>query len=443
MRAAISELPDGDYDFEDHVEGLGRLHNITVRVTVDGSDLHADFAGSAPQVEANFNSVEAVAVSCLYYAVRVATDPSIPANGGCYRPITMSAPAGSIVSAEPPAAVAAGNVETSQRIADALLGALAVASPAMVPAASQGTMNNVLAGSDSFAYYETVGGGQGGRPGRAGQSGIHTGMTNTKNTPIESLTRHYPLRITAYGLRSGSGGEGRYPGGQGIVREMEFLSDATVTLMGERRVTQPWGLQGGGPGAMGEDWLIRRSGDRGAAARQGHARGPGRRPPAGPHTWRRRMGQRLMLNAAQVSAVTLAAWPRQESVWTTATPSRPRDSAMTRRALLVGSLPFDDEASAMARAIELVGDRLLALPDGEIGERSDRYPSGDRSQWVAGLSGRLAREPSLFDVLDVGTMNEQGFPVDFDSTARLRPRLGPTELGERLRLGYDTAALRS
>ena len=116
---------------------------------------------------------------------------------------------------------------------------------------------------------------------------------------------------------------------------------------------------------------------------------------------------------------------------------------MTRRALLVGSLPFEDEASAMARAIELVGDRLLALPDGEIGERSDQYPSGDRSQWVAGLAGRLAREPSLFDVLDAGTMNEKGFPVDFDSTARLRPRLGRTELGERLRLGYDTAALRS
>ena len=262
MRSAIGDLPDGDYSFEDYVEGPDRLHNITVIVTVDGAELHADFADSAPQVEANFNSVEAVAVSCLYYAVRVATDPSIPANGGCYRPITMSAPAGSIVSAEPPAAVAAGNVETSQRIADALLGALAQAAPAAVPAASQGTMNNVLAGSDSFAYYETVGGGQGGRCGRAGQSGIHTGMTNTKNTPIESLVQHYPLRITAYGLRSDSGGEGRYPGGQGIEREMEFLSDATVTLMGERRVTQPWGLQGGGPGARGEDWLIRRSGDR-------------------------------------------------------------------------------------------------------------------------------------------------------------------------------------
>lgn len=262
MRAAIAELPDGDYDFEDHVEGPDRLHAIAVRVTIDGSDLHADFAGSAPQVEANFNSVEAVAASCLYYAVRVATDPSIPANGGCYRSVTMSSPAGSIVSAEPPAAVAAGNVETSQRIADALLGALAQAVPEAVPAASQGTMNNVLAGSDDFAYYETVGGGQGGRCGRAGQSGIHTGMTNTKNTPIESLVQHYPLRITAYGLRSGSGGVGRFGGGEGIVREMEFLEDATVTLMGERRVTEPWGLQGGGPGAKGEDWLIRRSGTR-------------------------------------------------------------------------------------------------------------------------------------------------------------------------------------
>ncbi len=158
--------------------------------------------------------------------------------------------------------MAAGNVETSQRIADALLGALAQAVPEAVPAASQVTMNNVLAGSDDFAYYETVGGGQGGRCGRAGQSGIHTGMTNTKNTPIESLVQHYPLRITASGLREGSGREGQYAGGEGIVREMEFLEDATVTLMGERRVTEPWGLQGGGPGAKGEDWLIRRSGTR-------------------------------------------------------------------------------------------------------------------------------------------------------------------------------------
>ena len=260
MRAAIAALPDGSYEFEDYMEGFERLHNISVEVTIDGSDLHADFAGSAAQVEANFNSVEAVTVSSLYFAVRVAADPTIPANGGCYRPISMDAPRGSIVSAEPPAAVAAGNVETSQRIADVLLGALAQAAPAAVPAASQGTMNNVLVGSDEFAYYETVGGGQGARNGRDGQSGVHTGMTNTKNTPIESLVQHYPLRVTVYGLRSDSAGAGAYNGGRGIVRELEFLRDATVTLMGERRVTRPWGLRGGRPGARGEDWLIRRGG---------------------------------------------------------------------------------------------------------------------------------------------------------------------------------------
>ena len=187
--------------------------------------------------------------SCLYYAVRVATDPTIPANGGCYRPLTLVAPSGSVVNADPPAAVAAGNVETSQRIADVLLGALAQAAPDRVPAASQGTMNNILVGNDDFAYYETVGGGQGGRPGRAGQSGIHTGMTNTENTPIEALDTHYPVRVDRYTLRRGSGGQGRFPGGEGIEREILFLADATLSLMGERRRHRPWGLAGGGPGA--------------------------------------------------------------------------------------------------------------------------------------------------------------------------------------------------
>jgi N-methylhydantoinase B len=148
-------------------------------------------------------------------------------------------------------------VETSQRIADTLLGALAQAAPDRVPAASQGTMNNVLVGNDDFAYYETVAGGQGGRPGLPGQSGIHTGMTNTKNTPIESLETHYPFRIVTYRLRSGSGGHGEYAGGDGIEREIEFLAPATLSLMGERRRLAPWGLGGGEPGSTGEDWLIR------------------------------------------------------------------------------------------------------------------------------------------------------------------------------------------
>jgi N-methylhydantoinase B len=262
MRAAIGALPDGRFVFQDAMEWQEHDLPVVVAVTIDGAELAADFSGTSPQIAGNINAVSAVTRSCLYYAVRVATDPTIPTNGGCYRPLQLHAPTGSLVNARPPAAVAAGNVETSQRIADTLLGALAQAAPDRVPAAGQGTMNNVLIGNDDFAYYETLGGGQGGRPGRPGQSGIHTGMTNTKNTPIESLEAHYPFRVLRYGLRSGSGGTGRYPGGEGIEREIEFLADASVSLMGERRRNQPWGLAGGGPGAVGEDWLIQRDGSR-------------------------------------------------------------------------------------------------------------------------------------------------------------------------------------
>jgi N-methylhydantoinase B len=257
MTAALATLPDGVYRFTDVMEWGERDATIAVAVTIHEGRLVADFTGTDPQIPANFNAVEAVTRSCLYYAVRVATDAIIPANGGSYRTVDLVAPAGTIVNATPPAAVAAGNVETSQRIADVLLGALAQAAPDRVPAASQGTMNNVLVGNDRFSYYETVAGGQGGRPGRPGASGIHTGMTNTRNTPIESIEHHYPFRVHRSTLRRGSGGAGRFPGGEGIEREMEFLEAATLTLMGERRRHRPWGLQGGGPGACGEDWLIR------------------------------------------------------------------------------------------------------------------------------------------------------------------------------------------
>jgi len=260
MRTAVSRLPDGVYAFEDAMELGGDDVPIRVSVGIDGDELVADFAGSSPQIEANFNAVEAVTRSCLYYAVRVATDPTIPANGGCYRPLQLVTEPGTIVAASGGVAVAAGNVETSQRIADVLLGALAVAAPDRVPAASQGTMNNILIGSESTVYYETVAGGEGGTPRRPGQSGIHTGMTNTRNTPIESLESHYPFEVRATGLRTGSGGSGRHPGGEGIVREIEFLEAATVSLMGERRRRQPWGLRGGEPGATGEDWITRAGG---------------------------------------------------------------------------------------------------------------------------------------------------------------------------------------
>lgn len=260
MRAAIARLPSGAFSFSDVMEwGDGEVI-IRVKVLIEGDQLVADFTGTDPQVAGNINAVEAVTRSCLYYAVRVATDPTIPANGGCYRPLDLVAPPGTIVNALSPAAVAAGNVETSQRVADVLLGAFAQAAPDRVPAASQGTMNNILVGNDSFAYYETVAGGQGGRPGAAGQSGIHTGMTNTRNTPIESLEGHYPLRVTRYTLRQGSGGSGRFPGGEGVEREIEFLAPSVLSLMGERRRRGPWGLAGGGPGATGEDWLLRQRG---------------------------------------------------------------------------------------------------------------------------------------------------------------------------------------
>ena len=262
MDAALASVPDGRYSFTDFMEWGERDVTIRVTVTVDGTSLHADFTGTDDQIPANFNAVEAVTRSCLNYAVRVAADPSVPANGGAYRNITLAAPVGSIVNAVAPAAVAAGNVETSQRISDVLLGALAQAVPDRIPAASQGTMNNVLIGNDRFAYYETVAGGQGGRPHGPGQSGIQTGMTNTRNTPIESLVTHYPFRITRYTLRRGSGGEGLHPGGEGIEREIEFLEEATLSLLGERRRHRPWGLSGGGPGATGEDVLVRSDGSR-------------------------------------------------------------------------------------------------------------------------------------------------------------------------------------
>ncbi|MFQ5966192.1 MAG: hydantoinase B/oxoprolinase family protein [Acidimicrobiia bacterium] len=262
MRAALAQIPDGEYSFTDWMEWGENDLPVAASVRVEGDELEADFSETSAQVAGNINAVEAITRSCLYFAVRVATDPGIPANGGSYRPLRLSTPPGSLVNSEEPAAVAAGNVETSQRIADALLGALAQAVPDRVPAASQGTMNNVLVGSDDFAYYETVAGGQGGRPGKEGQSGIHTGMTNTKNTPIEALETHYPLRVTRYRLRRSSGGRGQYPGGEGIERELEFRTEATLSLMGERRRHGPWGLAGGEPGAPGEDWLITSDGRR-------------------------------------------------------------------------------------------------------------------------------------------------------------------------------------
>ncbi|HET9442890.1 MAG TPA: hydantoinase B/oxoprolinase family protein, partial [Acidimicrobiales bacterium] len=229
---------------------------IEVTVTIGGDEVTFDFTGTDDQRPGNVNAVEAVTVSAVAWAIRSVTDPTIPANGGALRPVRVVAPPGTVVSAVAPAAVGAGNVEVSQRVADVCLGALAQALPGRVGAAGQGTMNNVLLGGAGWVYYETVAGGQGARPGRAGMSGVHTAMTNTKNTPIEALERAYPVRVLRYRLRRGSGGAGPAPGGEGIERDLQVLEDVTVSLITERRVSQPWGLAGGGPGAVGENWLL-------------------------------------------------------------------------------------------------------------------------------------------------------------------------------------------
>jgi N-methylhydantoinase B/oxoprolinase/acetone carboxylase alpha subunit len=275
MRAALAAVPDGRWSFEDVLDSSGprpeqqRPARVTVTVTVAGDMVTVDFTGTDEQRPGNVNAVEAVTVSAVSFALRSALDPTIPANGGAMRPVTVVAPAGTVVAARLPAAVGAGNVEVSQRVADVCLGALAQAVPERVGAAGQGTMNNVLVGGpepEPWVYYETVAGGQGGRPSGGGMSGVHTAMTNTKNTPVEALERAYPMRVLRYGLRRRSGGAGRHPGGDGVERDLLVLVDCTASLITERRTTPPWGLAGGEPGAPGEDWLLR-GGDESRAER--------------------------------------------------------------------------------------------------------------------------------------------------------------------------------
>ncbi len=262
MRAVLAALPDGRWRADDVLDSTGprpdQQHSarIALEIVVRGDAVTFDFTGTDDQRSGPVNAVEAVTVSAVAFALRTATDPTIPANGGALRPVRVIAPPGSIVAARFPAAVGAGNVEVSQRVADVCLRALAEIVPDRVGAASQGTMNNVLVGGEGWVFYETVGGGQGGRPGRAGMSAVHTNMTNTRDTPVEAFERAYPMRVRRYTIRTGSGGAGRFAGGDGIERELEAIEPVTVSLISERRVSAPWGLAGGEPGAVGENWLL-------------------------------------------------------------------------------------------------------------------------------------------------------------------------------------------
>jgi chromatin segregation and condensation protein Rec8/ScpA/Scc1 (kleisin family) len=257
-RACIARFPDGTYRASDVLEddARGEPRDVTIRVTVrvHGDELHVDFGGTDSQVAGNLNCPLSVAKSAVFFVVRVLTDPDIPASAGAYRPIRVAASPGSLVNARPPAAVAGGNVETSSRIADAVM--LAMASAVEAPALGQGTMNNLTLGNDSFTYYETMGGGQGACPNADGPSGVHVAMSNTLNTPVEALEVEFPLRVCRYELRRGTGGGGRFRGGDGLLRELEALAGMEFSLLSERRRHRPAGARGGAPGAPGRNRLL-------------------------------------------------------------------------------------------------------------------------------------------------------------------------------------------
>jgi N-methylhydantoinase B len=267
MRHAISKMPDGTYTAEDFMDDDGITEEpvkIAVAVTIAGDTIAIDFDGTEQQRRGNINAPYAVTLSAVYYVLRCVTDPEIPSNHGCYLPVTVHVPEGTVLNPQPPAAVSSGNVETSQRIVDVLLLALYQALPHKIPAQSQGTMNNVVIGGvndetgERFTYYETIAGGQGALPHKAGEDGIHTHMTNTANTPIEALELSYPLRVEQYERIQNSGGGGRFRGGSGIKRAIKVLADnVTLSIQSERRKYPPKGLQGGENGRAGENYILR------------------------------------------------------------------------------------------------------------------------------------------------------------------------------------------
>jgi N-methylhydantoinase B len=274
MRALLCGIEPGEYAAEDFLDddGIGeRPVRIAVKITVKSerskvSSVVVDFTGSDPQVQGSVNAVEAITYSAVFYVFRCLVADDVPATSGLMRPVRVIAPAGTVVNAVPPAAVAGGNVEMSQRIVDVLLKALAPALPGRIPAAASGTMNNLTIGGIDpgtgmpFAYYETIAGGMGAHATNDGVSGVHTHMTNSLNTPAEALEYAYPVRVTQYGLRRGSGGEGRHRGGDGVVREIEVLTDAEVTMLSDRRKRGPYGLEGGSAGVAGKNEIVRLDG---------------------------------------------------------------------------------------------------------------------------------------------------------------------------------------
>ncbi|QJA06569.1 hydantoinase B/oxoprolinase family protein [Thermosulfurimonas marina] len=265
MREILREIPQGEYFFEDYLDDDGLSEEpvpIRVRLVAEGDRVRVDFRGSAPELPTGLNAVRSVTRAAVFYVFLSLAGGLVPPNQGAFRPLKILTEPHTVVDARWPAPVAGGNVETSQRIVDAVLGALAQALPEKIPAASCGSMNNLAFGGKDFAYYETMGGGMGGRAGAPGLSGVHTHMTNTLNTPVEALELAYPVVVERYSLRAGSGGRGRFRGGDGLVRRFRFLAPVTVSLLTERRRLCPYGLFGGEPGKRGLNLLFDREGRR-------------------------------------------------------------------------------------------------------------------------------------------------------------------------------------
>ncbi len=265
VRSFLREIPDGTYTFSDFLDNDGITDEpieICVAIKIKDDTAIVDFTGTSGQVRGSVNAIYAITVSAVFYTFRCIAGEDVPSNAGCLEPIQIVAPEGSVINAKFPAAVAGGNVETSQRIVDVLFGALAKACPGRIPAASCGSMSNITVGGydvsrgKDFTYYETIAGGMGARPNCDGIDAIHTHMTNTMNTPIEAIETSYPMQVEQYAIRRETGGAGEFRGGAGIVRSLRLLTDAEVTILSERRVFQPYGLQGGEDGELGRNTLI-------------------------------------------------------------------------------------------------------------------------------------------------------------------------------------------
>ena len=265
VRTRLREIPDDRYVYTDVLDNDGITEDpieIRVAIEIKNDTAIVDFTGTAPQARGSVNAIYAITLSAVFYTFRCIAGADVPANAGCLEPIQVIAPEGTVVNATFPAAVAGGNVETSQRIVDVLLGALAQACPDQIPAASSGTMNNLTIGGydasrgKEFTYYETIAGGMGARPDRDGIDAIHTHMTNTMNTPIEAIETSYPMQVATYTIRRGTGGAGKFRGGAGVIRALKLLTDAEVTILSERRSRGPYGLQGGESGEPGRNVLI-------------------------------------------------------------------------------------------------------------------------------------------------------------------------------------------